>query len=296
MREKIYIVTVIYKDSKKQFTNFVRSLANLENCNFHLILVNNDPDISRLNEITEQYSWISIIGQGKNVGFCVGSNLGIRQALSCGATHIMLLNGDTQVDPRLLSVLKNYQNKCPKIGIVSPIIMSMQQPDVVFYGGGIINLWLGYTRHKFMGKKLQDLTIPSGPTGYASGCCMLVRREIFEKIGFLDEDYFMYFDDPDFSLRAQKNGYETHVLAEPLVYHVNSSNKLGYSSGYFFARNPFILIRKNFPAKNKIVAYLSQFVIRLPRNIFRLDDSKALTGYLKGIRDGLTRQTGPIRN
>jgi GT2 family glycosyltransferase len=97
----------------------------------------------------------------------------------------------------------------------------------------------------------------------------------------------MYFDDPDFSLRAQKAGFEVHLLAQPLVYHLNFSNKLNSNAAYYYGRNPFIMIRSNFPWYYKPTAFFGQFFIRLPRNIFRCKNFSACESYFQGFFDGL---------
>ncbi len=287
MLEKVAIVTVIYSDPIDQFRDFINSLKKIKKPDFELILVNNDSRIDWLESETKSFPSVKIIESGKNLGFCAGSNLGVRLALKNGANRIILLNGDTSVLPNILQSLLKYQSENPKAGVITPIIISADKDHQIYYAGGIINKILGFTRNRYFGRKFNGQKIKSGKTDSASGCCMLVTKEVFEKIGLLDENYFMYFDDPDFSLRAQKLGFEVHLLALPLVCHLKSSNKLSTSAAYYYGRNPFIMIWKNFRWYFKPTAYIGQFIIRLPRNVFRLKDFSAFGYYLAGVYDGV---------
>lgn len=292
MLEKVAIVTVIYNDPRDQFRNFINSLKQVKTVDFKLILVNNNQKIDWLKSETKGLQSSAVIGSEENLGFCAGSNLGIKKALSEDTGYVLLLNGDTTVSPDILRELLKYQKNNPKVGLLSPIITDSDNEKIVFYGGGIINRFFGYVRHQHMGEEYKKGYIKSGTTDFASGCCMLVKKEVFKKIGFLNEDYFIYFDDPDFSLRAQKAGFKVHILGLPLVSHINSSNKLNAKAAYYFGRNPFILIRNNFSWYLKPSAYLGQFLIRLPRNIFRLKNLDSFKNYFIGIFDGIIGRKG----
>jgi hypothetical protein len=284
MLKKVVIVSLVYKEPKKVIDDFLKSICNINYQNYQLILINNG-DGKNIPAIKNKN--IEIINPGKNLGFCKGSNLGVKKALKDGADYIMLLNSDTTFSTNILAHLASYLDKNSKVGVVAPIILASEKNKEIFYAGGIINQFFGFTRHKYMNQKHQKNLIKSGETDFACGCCAIIRREVFEKIGLLNEKYFIYFDDPDFSMRAKKAGFGVHLLAEPLVFHLNSTNKLNKNAAYLYGRNPFILIRENFPWQYKPTAYLGQFLIRLPRNIFRLNSFDSFVQYLRGLIDGI---------
>jgi len=284
MLKKVVIVSLVYKESNEVIADFLKSIENINYQNFQLILINNGdgkniPTIKNKN--------IKIIDSGKNLGFCKGSNLGIKKALKNDADYILLLNSDTTFSANILARLASYLDKNSNVGAVAPIILASKKNKEIFYAGGIINKFFGFTRHKYMNQKYQKNLIKSGKTDFACGCCVLIRREVFKKIGLLNEKYFIYFDDPDFSMRAKKAGFEVHLLTEPLVFHLNSTNKLNKNAAYLYGRNPFIFIKNNFPWYFKPSAYLGQFLIRLPRNIFRLNSFDSFIQYLRGMIDGI---------
>lgn len=267
---------------------YLESILNQNYKNFKVVLIYNNNDFAyfqKLKKIAKKYSKVILINNNKNLGFAAASNIGIKYALKKGAKYSLLLNDDVQVNKNLIKkLLKPF--KKPKMGMVSPIIL--QASKRIWYAGGMISRFFAFTRNFYIGKKYNS-KIKSGPTNVISGCCVLARNIVWQKIGYLDEDLFMYFDDPDISLRAQKNGFICYLVAEPLVVHLKTSTRLNSAEAYYYARNPFILINKHYKGINKITAYLGQFTIRFPRNLIRLQNKKSLSSYLRGIGDGIRR-------
>ena len=125
----------------------------------------------------------------------------------------MLLNNDTTVDPAFLGAMTDTLQSSTDIGIVAPKILYSADPGRLWYAGGEISFWTGTMRHR--GIREPDDGVPGIPceTGYASGCCLLAKRITVEKIGLLDESYFMYSEDADWCMRARRAGFR--VMYEP---------------------------------------------------------------------------------
>ena len=180
---------------------------------------------------------IKLIKNKKNLGFAGGVNVGIREALKNGAEAVLLLNQDTKVEKDFLSPL--LENPAD---IVGPVIKFQRGGNWVYDYGGRINWWLGESKHWELQTaecKMQNdnskLKIKSNrghlgrwPEGtpprwreidYISGCAMMVRRRVFEKIGLFDERYFLYFEDADFCLRAKKAGFKIAVEPKSVIVH-----------------------------------------------------------------------------
>ncbi len=154
---------------------------------------------------------IKIIENEKNLGFAAGCNVGIRYALEHGAQAVMLLNQDTvAVRGFLRPLLENPAE------IVSPVIKFKRGQDWVYDYGGRINWWLGRTEH-FETKNQEPKT--ESQIDYVSGCAMFIKKPVFDKIGLLDERYFLYFEDVDFCLRAKATGFSVAVEPRSVVVH-----------------------------------------------------------------------------
>jgi GT2 family glycosyltransferase len=158
-----------------------------------------------------------------NVGFSGGNNVGIRFALRRGTEWILLLNNDTVVEPDSLDRLLEAAEDA-SADLAGCLVYRYYRPDAIWYAGGEFRWW---------GDK--DLkTLPRSAhhgacvlaTDWITGCCLLVRRWVFERIGFLDENSFLYSEDADFCRRAAKAGFHRVVALRSRIYH-----KEGRSAG-----------------------------------------------------------------
>lgn len=285
---KVSIITLVAQRPIEEIKKYLDSIGKITYPNFELILIINNEREKYAEDIiflASHYPGIQIINNHRNLGFCAGANTGLKVALKNKSDFTLLLNDDVIVKRNIIEELLLPFRTNKKIGLVSPLIMQYPDAQKIWYAGGYMSRFFAYSKTNKINKKLKK-GIKSRPTDVISGCCVMVKRKVWQKLGLLDEDLFMYFDDPDLSLRAWKKGFICFLVAKPLVIHLKKSAKLNSTEAYYYARNPFILISKHYAGYKKITAYFGQFVIRLPRNIIRLQNQKALRSYLKGIRDG----------
>jgi GT2 family glycosyltransferase len=195
-------------------------------------VVDNASSDGSVESIRSAFPGVEILLLAENRRFAGGNNAGIRYALGQGAEFIVLLNNDTTVDALFLDRLVDTFRSHPKAGMVAPKIYYHHQPDTLWYAGGDVSFWTGTMRHRGIRERdcgQYDITCD---TGYATGCCVLTSRQILEQIGLIDESYFMYTEDADWSLRARRAGYR--VLYEPRakVWHKISVSAGGHLSRY----------------------------------------------------------------
>jgi GT2 family glycosyltransferase len=143
----------------------------------------------------------------ENVGVAAGNNQGIRAALKDGATHILLINNDVRFSPDLVATLLREIDRCDA-GMIVPKIYFADTPKIIWCCGGFLDWKRGYQPRHY-GAKERDAGqfdtarwVEDAPT-----CCMLIRTEVFAKVGFMDERYFVYGDDTDFVHRAREAGF-----------------------------------------------------------------------------------------
>ena len=199
------------------------------------------------------FQGLRVISNDKNLGFSGGQNVGIKYALDNGADYVLILNNDTIVDKNLIEELLNAAQKDKNIGIAVPKIYfasgfefhkdRYKKSDlgkVFWYAGGEMD-WknvIGFHRGVDEVDRGQYDRIEK--TDFASGCCMLVKGEVFEKVGFLDEKFFLYYEDSDLCERIRRAGYSIMYSAKAILWHKNAGSAGGSGSSlqdYYITRN-----------------------------------------------------------
>jgi hypothetical protein len=168
-----------------------------------------------------------------------------------GAEYIWLLNNDTIVDPQCLSVMTQSADADDRVGMVGSKIYYQHAPETIWYAGGVVDLDKGgMTRHIDQDKKDQQVDERACETGYITGCSLLARRAMIEEIGLLEEKYFLYLEDADWSLKARQKGWR--LLYQPaahLWHKEGSQTEKIYSERfiYYYLRNRFFFVRRFAP-------------------------------------------------
>lgn len=153
-----------------------------------------------------------LIRTGENLGFSGGCNVGMRYALKRGAGYVWLLNNDTFAHPGALSEMVALARSDKRIGLVGSTLRYFGEPrSTQAYGGGSINWWVGATRY-LKGPR-------EGNLDYLTGASLLIRGEVLQSIGLLDESYFFYWEDIAYSQRALRAGWELAVAGNSQILH-----------------------------------------------------------------------------
>jgi GT2 family glycosyltransferase len=156
-----------------------------------------------------------LIRNGENLGYSAGNNVGIRCAMMKNAGCIWLLNNDTVVDHNALKELVYRMQSDDSLGLSGAVIYLAGKPSKIqAYGGGKILPFLGVDR---------SLHSP-GKLNFVSGTSLFIRRKVLEQIGLLDERFFFYWEDADFSRRALNQGWKLGVASNAVVYHSVSAS------------------------------------------------------------------------
>jgi hypothetical protein len=205
-----------------------------------------------------------ILQAGANLGFSGGANLGIRAALAEGAELVFLANSDVEVAPGCLGYLEAALLARPGLGIVGPSVVSRDDPGVVESLGASFSPLTGRLRHRGAGRRLGEAALGECRTVDAvSGCAMLVRREVFERVGLLAADYFFSFEDLDFCLRARRAGFASAWVGAARACH-GGSQTIGRASPrrlYFAARNHLLLARRAAPCPAPLAALRGALIV-----------------------------------
>lgn len=244
-------VIILHYQSSDDTLRCFQSLLQEKDCNKYLsiIIVFNSLDASLLSFFRIKHPETILLPYVDNIGFAGGMNRGIRKAIEFGSDNIIILNNDTIVAKGLVSQLVIYASGDKSIGLISPKIYfspgseyhknrykKEEKGKVIWYAGGTID-WsniYGYN-HGVDEVDIGQYDIIS-ETDFATGCCMLIKRSVIEKIGYFDEKYFLYYEDVDYSMRAKDNGFRVMYYPNTYLWHKNasSSGKPGSSTHIYY--------------------------------------------------------------
>jgi GT2 family glycosyltransferase len=228
----------------------LESLMTVDYKFFEIILVDNgsiDGSQEKLQNLARQNSKVHLVLNSRNLGFSGGANIGIRKALDQKADYVLLLNNDTRVSPSFLTHLVRVAVSGPNIGILGPKVYYEGRESVLYCAGSRVIKALGQPLMRGLRQKDYGQYNQQEAVGFISGCCLLIKKEVIEKIGLLDEDYFAFFEDLDWNIRAQKAGYQSVYVPLSVIWH-KGSNTIGFRSpAYYFlhARNRIMFAKKH---------------------------------------------------
>ena len=217
----------------------LRSLRGVRYRPFHVIVVDNASTDGSVDAIRGEFPEVEVLPQTDNLRFAGGNNAGIARALDAGADEILLLNNDTVVDPGVVEALVHRMDADDRAGMVAPKIFYYDMPRLLWFAGGEISFWTGTMRHR--GIRESDHGQFETPTriDYATGCCILVRASVIRNVGSLDESYFIYGEDADWSMRIRHAGYAIWYEPAARVWHKLSVSAGGHLSP-FKLRNKYL--------------------------------------------------------
>lgn len=263
--KKIYIILLNYngiKDTK----NCIESInKNEKNIQFKIIVVDNcstDNSIEELKKIDN----IILIKAQDNGGFAKGNNVGIKYAMEHDAQYIILLNNDTEIEENAISILVQAAEDDSSTGIIGSRIMYFDNKELINYCGGKINWLKCATIHENYKEKYVNDGINYKYTEFITGCSMLIKREVIKKIGYLPEEYFMYYEDADYCVKAKENGYKLGLCTNSIIYHKVSVSSGGENSPFSIKwgnRNRLIFMNKYRKYSKGILSTLFYYITRL---------------------------------
>ena len=234
-----------YKDT----CELLDSLKKIISPAFNILVVDNNSIGNDVEKLVNRYgSLINTIKAENNLGFAGGNNLGIKKALKDSTDYIVLINNDTIVELNFLESMLRVFDENQKVGIAAPQINYFSESNKIWSVGGRISRIKG-SGFAYSDKIENESINESGYRDFVSGCCMMIKKEVFETIGLFDEKFFLYVEDTDFCYRTIKAGFKIFVSTQSKVYH-----KIGSSTGgkleqlpiYYVTRNRLYFAKKNF--------------------------------------------------
>lgn len=266
MKIILSIVTVNY-NGYKDTCELIDSIP-FEDC-LEVIVVDNGSFENEASILQKRYPSIRVIRSDKNLGFAGGNNLGIKVAKG---KYIFLINNDTvfkEFNPKVL--IKRLESS-PQIGMVCPKIRFAWKNNPIQFAG-YTPLSSITVRNKAIGFGEEDkgqYNTPR-PTPYAHGAAMMLKREVIDKVGFMPECYFLYYEELDWSMMMTRAGYEIWYEPASTIYH-KESQSTGQNSPlrtYYITRNRLLLVKRNYTGSKKYLAYAYLLIIVASRDIMK---------------------------
>ncbi len=253
---KHVVISLLNFNGLKNTLACLASLNNIKINNFKLtiVVVNNlskeefDLKINSLGGIP-----LVVIKNSKNLGFSGGNNVAIKYALENGADYVLILNNDTYVDKNFLEELLKVGEQDNKVGILVPKIYFApgfeyhknryskdERGRVFWYAGGEMDWPNVIGIHRGVDEVDSGQYNKTEETEIATGCCVLVKKDVFENIGMFDDKYFLYYEDADLCLRAKMKGFKIMYVPKSIIWHKNAGSAGGTGSvlqDYYITRN-----------------------------------------------------------
>jgi GT2 family glycosyltransferase len=234
MNEKSLIsIIVLNYNAGELLLNCIKSLKKSTYQNIEILVVDNISSDDSHTKCKKQFPDIKLIQNRKNLGYCGGNNVGIKEAKG---KFIVILNPDTIVEENWLDEMFNAFNEFGD-GLYQPKIISLNESDIIQSTGNMIHVFgFGFARDK--GKKIIEKKEEIEKIGYASGTCLFTTKKVLEKVGLLDEFLFLYHDDLDLGWRAAQIGINSYYVPKSKIFHAESySLKWSAKKFYWLERN-----------------------------------------------------------
>jgi len=317
---KVSIIIVNYNGFKETI-GCLKSLSKLDYPNFDIIVIENGSSNDSYKKISKFIQIflihklrliIKLIKSKKNLGFAGGCNLGIKKAEELESDYFLLLNPDTTAEPDFLKKLietavkpKSYKaikteiKKGKKLGFLGPRIF-YEDKKTIYSNGGFINKNLTSAILKDHGKTKKQLSNNNEPfiTDYITGTALLLSKKTLNEIGYMDESYFLYYEDSDWAIKARKKRYFHIIVPSAVVYHkgYHSTEYLSFNYIYYLTRNGYFLAWKNGNLRQKIfvIFYSVYKLLKQPVKLFLPKKRKWVKPIIKATWDFWRGKCGKI--
>lgn len=306
MKKNLVSVVVVTKDRKKDLIECVNSYINSSYKPLEIVVVDNASKPPLIIWFSKKYKEVKIITSEFNVGAAAGRNLGLKEAKG---DYILFTDDDAYADRDMVKYLVEAFEKTKDAGMIQPLVYDKQKKNMLQGAGHDIDLITG--RIKAWGVKEKDSGQYEGLREVPMcGCVWMVKREVFDRIDNYDSDYFIPYEDSDFSIRARKANFKLYCYSEAKTWHRGIKTTfvhpwiewLGITTkerAYRVARNKMIFMRKHSPCPKNLIFFFILLPIYLFTHSLIILSARRLDiaiGYWMGFLSGIWYSiTYPIR-
>jgi GT2 family glycosyltransferase len=264
-------IIILNWNGKDDTCKCIESVQKLDYTNYKIIVADNGSEDDSIAVLTDRFPEVVILKNGQNLGFAEGNNRAITYAMAQGFDYLLLLNNDAIVDPQMLNSFISASQSHPKAGVFGAKIYYLSEPQKIWFAGGKILSEL-ITTHEGSnqtddGQSWEDIR----PIDYACGCALFFKADVVKKIGALETNFFLMWEEVDFCYRARRAGFDCLFVPKAIAWHKISASFKGGGTGclqhYFMVRNRLLWIERNIALKEKSVFYIKVFLPDLKYSI-----------------------------
>lgn len=249
MKQPLVSIIIVNYNGKEYLNECITSLLNQTYQDFEIILVDNKSSDDSLDFVSHNFPDVRLIRNEDNLGFAYGCNVGIHAARG---DLICLFNQDAIADKEWLSTLVYVLQSSESVAAVAGKVLywgNRYGENKVFCTWAKVDPYTAGAYNFFKGDE------PMSYVDYLTGAAMLVKREVIDKVGLLDEAYFLYFDETEWCARMIRASYDLAYVPQAIVWHVVSGSiSDSYVKLYYITRS-----RLRFALKNFDLSYLPIF-------------------------------------
>lgn len=265
-------VIVLNYNAKNFIEKCLSSLykLNYPKSRYQIVFVDNASVDGSVKLVKEKFPSIKIIKNKKNLGFSAGNNVALRTIKS---DYYILINVDMFVDRNWLINLVKVAKADDRIGLCASKILIMSDKTKINYAGGWIN-FIGFAWPRGFKQKDSKKFNKMEETGYTAGGALLIKKEVLEKVGLLEEDFFMYYDDIDYSWRVKLFGFKTMYVPQAVIYHnYQGSSEISQNvvkKFYYLEKNRLETLIKCYSLKTLLLLFPLTFFVEIGLNFYFL--------------------------
>ncbi len=290
MKQPEAAIIILNWNQAEETLRCLEAVGKLSYPNHRVLVVDNGSRDESVRKIREAHPDLEVVANEKNLGFAAGCNRGIQKAMEHATPYFMFLNNDTRIDPECLTHLVSALEADSRRGIVGAVNYEWDAPECVLSVGQRFVWWRGALERLFLppdrGERVFNVQS-------VSGSCFLVRRELFERVGLLDERFFIYYEETDFCLRALRAGYAVTVHRQARVRHrgANTFGSRTPAEYYLFTRNHTFCLLRHCPKvflPNALLFHGLKLIYQCIRLVLRGEfrEAKAIGGGLWDVWKG----------
>jgi GT2 family glycosyltransferase len=282
----VTLIIVAWNQQEKTLA-CLETVAGLDYPRLRVLLVDNGSEPPLAEAIAARFPTVEILRLPGNLGFAGGYNAGLRRALEGNSGYFLLLNNDTLLAADVVSRLVDEIERASEIGLATAKIFYAADPRRIWTVGANLNVFLDL---KDGGQGQIDAGQWDAPrdVDFAPFCAILIRREVVERVGLLDENYFLYYEDMDYCRRARSAGWRIRLCPDAHVLHDVSTSSGGRDSPaerYWMAQSSGRYFRKHGrgPRMLLIVPFRLASALKITLRLLAAGKRDALRAYWRGL-------------